>query len=764
MGYLLSLENYQMSSSLTAGRTSIKNFPRPEISVIVPAFNEEGSIAALLRKLKRVLKKRNAKFEIIVIDDRSTDGTMGALTPFLDGENIFCFTKKGGQGKAYSILEGIARARFAVVAIIDADLQYPPEAIPSMLDKIRQGYDVVVANRNEKSYGLVRRMVSRSFSRIFGRMLYGIDCDVQSGLKVFRKEVFEVASLHPTPWTFDLEFLVQAKAAGFSLGTVEIDFAPRTSGESKVDLVRASMEIGTAALRLKLREPVTAALPKQVRRREGDGFFYRGKKFIPHTRLLPQVTALTSASIMQKLIIAVLAAVTAAALVVNWHQTVIVLVAAITFMYLADFLFNLFLIYRSFRHSPVLKADAQLIRTMREADWPSYTIFCPLYREWEVLPQFIRAMSSLEYPPEKLQIILLLEEDDAKTIEKVRQHHLPANFEVVVVPHSAPKTKPKALNYGLRFARGKYTVVYDAEDIPDPAQLKKAVAAFYRTDAKTVCIQAKLNFFNPYQNILTRIFTAEYSLWFDLILTGLQSIDAPIPLGGTSNHFPTSFLRRHQGWDAFNVTEDCDLGIRLFKSGYRTKILDSTTYEEANSDIGNWVNQRSRWIKGYIQTYFVHMRSLKSFRVKSRTHHFISFQFIVGGKILSMFINPFMWATTVIYFAFRPLVGPFIDSFFPGPVLYMGVFSLVFGNFLYLYYYMIGCIRRKQYALVKYAYLVPLYWLGMSAAAWVAVYSLIFKPHYWAKTVHGLHLRKGTAPAGEKRQLPNWQYAYNQNS
>jgi glycosyltransferase involved in cell wall biosynthesis/O-antigen/teichoic acid export membrane protein len=211
-------------------------------------------------------------------------------------------------------------------------------------------------------------------------------------------------------------------------------------------------------------------------------------------------------------------------------------------------------------------------------------------------------------------------------------------------------------------------------------------------------------------------------------------------------------LRKLEGWDAFNVTEDCDLGMRLAKRGYRTAIIDSTTHEEANSGYFNWYSQRSRWIKGYIQTYFVHMRNPQNYFKEGRAKDFFLFQLIVGGKIISLFINPIMWGITICYFLFRADIGGFIETFFPDPILYMGVFSLIVGNFLYLYYYMVGCVKRGHDSLIKYVFFVPFYWLAISAAAWRGVYEIIVKPHYWAKTVHGLHLTStgGTAPAQAK--------------
>ena len=360
-------------------------------------------------------------------------------------------------------------------------------------------------------------------------------------------------------------------------------------------------------------------------------------------------------------------------------------------IYFSDLLFNFFLIYKSFFRQPDLDVQQHEYTAIKETAWPTYTVLCPLYKEWQVMPQFIKAMSGLDYPKDKLQVMLLLEEDDTNTIDKVKEFLVPNFFKGAIVPHSMPKTKPKALNYGMQFATGEYVVVYDAEDIPETDQLKKSVLGFEKADKKVVCMQAKLNFYNPRQNLLTRIFTAEYSLWFDLVLTGLQSINAPIPLGGTSNHFRTNDLIKLKGWDPFNVTEDADLGVRLAKAGYQTAIVDSTTHEEANSAYGNWFNQRTRWIKGYIQTYFVHMRNIRLFIRQGQLKQLIAINLVIGGKILSLIINPFMWLTTISYFAFKPYTGAIIESLFPPPIIYIAVFSAIFGNFLYLYYYLIGC-------------------------------------------------------------------------
>lgn len=471
----------------------------------------------------------------------------------------------------------------------------------------------------------------------------------------------------------------------------------------------------------------------------GPDFLYKGKHYVTHNTMHVHQSALHRLSIWQRSGLILLAFISACLLVVNWHLALVIFVSTLTLLYFLDLLFNLVLIYRSYQNDGLVKVTSKDLQAHKK--WPTYTIFCPLYKEAIILPQFVASMKDMDYPKRQLQIMLLLEEDDLETQAAAKAMKLPKYFTIVVVPHSMPKTKPKACNYGLSQATGEYAVIYDAEDMPDRKQLKKAVVAFEKNKDKNIgCVQAKLNFYNWQQNLLTRLFTLEYSLWFDLVLTGLQSLNAPIPLGGTSNHFRVAHLKSFGGWDPFNVTEDADLGIRLSKNGYRTVILNSTTLEEANSDYHNWIRQRSRWIKGYIQTFFVHNRKSNALE---RRRDFLIFQLVIGGKVLSSLVNPLFWGLTVVYFLARSLaVTHFIQSLFIRPIFYMGIVSLVVGNFLYMYYYMLGAARRKQYELIPYSLCIPLYWLMISISSYIALKEFIVRPFHWQKTQHGLHLKE----------------------
>jgi len=525
----------------------------------------------------------------------------------------------------------------------------------------------------------------------------------------------------------------------------QIFFSPGTRGNSKADMLPSIWERGSNAFieRFKRLQPFVIS-PSIKGTMRGAGIGYKNRKYITHTTLPHIESALRTWSGGQ---IFVLLAFVYLIVVLTFYTPLLgarIFVTVLSVLYFADTVFNLFLVLRSISKPVEITFTYKRLRNINESKLPIYSILCPLYQEAMIVPQFLKAIAKMDWPKNKLDVMLLLEENDNETIEAIGRMPLPYYVRKIIVPHSSPKTKPKACNYGLSFARGELLVVFDAEDVPEPLQLKKAYLGFSTLPKNIRCLQAKLNYYNPHQNFLTRLFTAEYSLWFDLTLTGLQSLNSAIPLGGTSNHFRTADLRQLKGWDTFNVTEDADLGIRLFKKGYKTAIIDSTTLEEANSVASNWFRQRSRWIKGYIQTYFVHMRDFPRFVRENGVIHALIFQLTIGGKLLFLFINPFMWLVIFSYFIFYEHTATVIELVYYPPISYIAVLSLVFGNFLFLYYYMVACANRNQWSLVKYIFLIPIYWVMMSYAGFIALYQLFFRPHYWEKTIHGFHLGHGT--------------------
>ena len=710
-----------------------------DLDVIIPVKNEAENINELVQRIDTSLRKVNIDYRIIFVDDYSTDNTLAEIVKASQNYPVAFHIKAGRAGKAYSILEGSSLATSEYIAMIDGDLQYPPEALPSMYELAKQ-HGVVVANRKKRKTSLLRTLGSKINMLLFEKLLHGFSVDTQSGLKIFRKEIVnQLSDSDVTGWTVDMPLLKTALEMGYTIGCVDIEFAERKNGESKIKFARAAKEIASASVKLKLKK-------KKVYKIAGEsnglnaGVAHKGSRFITHTHLPVHQSAIQTFATWQKFAFAVIGLFILFGLAIDARVTAIVLIAFLSALYFIDLIFSLRVLLKSLHFPPEIKIGDDELEKIDNFKLPTYTILCPLYKEAEILPQFIKSLDELDWPKDKLEALLLLEEDDTQTLAVTNSMVMPSYMKVVIVPNSQPRTKPKACNYGLHFAKGDYVVIYDAEDKPDPLQLKKAYLAFQKSPTNVICLQSKLNYYNTDHNLITRLFTAEYSLWFDLILPGLQSIEAAIPLGGTSNHFKTARLRELNGWDPFNVTEDCDLGVRIFKSGYKTALIDSTTYEEANARPLSWIKQRSRWIKGYLQTYLVHMRNPVEFVRRHGKQAFI-FQMVVGMRMVFILINPILWAATLSYFLLYQYVGPQIEALYPAPVFYIAVFSLIFGNFMYFYNYMIGLAKKEQWSVMKFVFLIPFYWVMTSIAAAMAFYQLFVKPYYWEKTAHGLHTK-----------------------
>lgn len=427
-----------------------------------------------------------------------------------------------------------------------------------------------------------------------------------------------------------------------------------------------------------------------------------------------------------------------------WQPTATVtfLIGLCTLFYVWSMSDRLVLFRRGLASGPITISDERA-RAVPDSELPTYTILVPAYNEPEVVADLIGAMAALEYPDEKLQVLLLLEADDEVTINAAKACGDVDTITIVLVPAADPRTKPKACNYGLHLATGDIVTIYDAEDLPDPLQLRRVVVAFSESDETVACVQAKLAFHNGRQNLLCGWFTADYGLWFGYLLPGLMRSKSPIPLGGTSNHLRRSVLREIGAWDPFNVTEDADLGVRIAETGYRTAVIDSVTLEEANSDPINWIRQRSRWYKGYLQTWLVHVRRPVKLWKAIGPIGFIRFSLLLMGTPVIACLNLVFWLITVMWFLGQPA---FIQEVFPWYIYFPALISLIFGNGATIYMNLIAIREDDRPDLLIPALTVPIYWVMMSIASAKGCYQLIRNPSYWEKTFHGLSVKTDVNP------------------
>lgn len=445
----------------------------------------------------------------------------------------------------------------------------------------------------------------------------------------------------------------------------------------------------------------------------------------------------------QKIVVALLLVLSIAGLIWQPIRAAVVLIAVCTYAYVATMIDRLLVFRQGLAYRAIVITDEEA-RAIPDEELPPYTILVPAYHEPEVVGDLLAAMERLEYPADKVQVLLLLEADDEITIAAAENYRDSEIITIVLVPPAEPRTKPKACNYGLFLATGDIVTIYDAEDLPEPLQLRRAAAVFAKLPDNMACVQSKLAYHNSHQNMLTGWFTAEYNLWFGYLLPGLMRSESAIPLGGTSNHLRRSVLEDIGAWDPYNVTEDADLGLRLYALGYRTAVLDSTTLEEANSDPINWIRQRSRWYKGYLQTWLVHIRRPRLMWKTVGPRSFIRLTLILAGTPIIAVLNLLFWFITLLWFLGQPGV---VGAVFPWYVYFPALIALVIGNGITLYMNLISLREDDRSDLIVPALTVPAFFALMSIAAAKGVYQIIRSPSYWEKTFHGLATKPDDEPS-----------------
>lgn len=363
---------------------------------------------------------------------------------------------------------------------------------------------------------------------------------------------------------------------------------------------------------------------------------------------------------------------------------------------------------------------------LADDDLPQMSVIIALYREAAVVPRLIAALDALDYPRDRLEIRLALESDDTLTSDAIAREALDSRYLVVKTPPDLPRTKPRALNYALRFCSGEIIAIFDAEDRPDPAQPRRAAARLRAAGSNTACVQAPLNWYNRDDNWLTRQFALEYATHFRVMLPLFAALGWPLPLGGTSNYIRASALRAAGSWDAHNVTEDADLGFRLHRMGYRSTVITGTTLEEAPMRLRPWIFQRTRWLKGYLQTLAVHGRDPVSLW---RSGALPGLCLTMGLAALSALVHaPFLLVAG----------GLTATGNLSGEALWLTLGFTAAGYGVNALCAIVGMRRAGLPWRWSSLATMPLYWPLQTLAMIRAIWQLLTNPFFWDKTEHGL--------------------------
>ena len=365
---------------------------------------------------------------------------------------------------------------------------------------------------------------------------------------------------------------------------------------------------------------------------------------------------------------------------------------------------------------------------------PKISMLVPLYQERAIATRLVENLSKLDYPKALLDVVLVLEADDLTTQKALEDVALPVWMRKIIVPKSGPlTTKPRAMNYALDFCRGDLIGIWDAEDAPAPDQLTRVARRFARLPDDVVCLQGVLDFYNPYTNWLSRCFSIEYASWFRIVLNGIAKLGLVVPLGGTTLFMRRAVLEQLGGWDAHNVTEDADLGVRIYRAGLRTQLIDTTTYEEANCRTWPWIKQRSRWLKGFMVTYLVHMRRPAELWRDLGVARFLGFQAFFLGTLGQFLLAPVLWSFWLVAFGLPHPAEAFLGR---GMLVSFSV-ALVAFEILSFTISVAAARASGRAGLIPYALTMSFYFVLGTIAAYKALYELIRAPFFWDKTEHG---------------------------
>ena len=383
-------------------------------------------------------------------------------------------------------------------------------------------------------------------------------------------------------------------------------------------------------------------------------------------------------------------------------------------------------------------AAAKVPPPQMDGPLPVISVIVPLFQESDVAGKLVARLARLAYPRELTDILLAIEASDHVTKDALKGAKLPAWMRVVEVPDGPIKTKPRALNYALNFCRGSIVGIWDAEDRPDPDQLHRIARHFHFADARVGCLQGALDFYNPRTNWLARCFTVEYAAWFRVLLPGIARMGLLVPLGGTTCFFRRAALDDAHAWDAWNVTEDADLGVRLARRGWTTEIIDTTTDEEANCRVIPWIKQRSRWLKGFAMTWGVHMRDPVGLCRDLGARRFIGFQVQFLAMLSQYLLAPMLWSFWLLAFGLPHLLRSPLDGALGGWVLpgLMALFIATETLNLAIGLYAVRGAKHRHLSL--WVPTLHVYFPLGCLAGWKAIYEVVRHPFYWDKTAHGV--------------------------
>ncbi len=707
------------------------------VSVLVLAHRSHVHLPHIIRGLLAALNNTGEEFEIVVADEGAFYVNTREYLEAMSAKAPIRLLPLGKKGLVTSV--ELAQLDGNRIVIFDADMRLTAQSVEEAVNALEE-HDVVAAYPGARRLSLLRG-VQMFFCKLFSLPLRPLLAgSMPGGLRAYKRSVLDAVE-GMRGFRIDLEFDAQAlyNARRLDLSVAHVSAALDDRYLAAWTYRRISSRV-VASMRLwhlrvlrfgEVAFPFTAP-PEQAEFTAAGFTNVRDYLFLSENESAKR--HITKETVALLWYVALFLVGFVGAVSYTTQQSVFrVVVELLSVVYLSLFLLKVYVTSRSRRY-PYFHVSEEDIAVLEPDDLPLMSIFIPLYKEQEIIPQIFHRIAHLDYPIEKLDIIFILESNDTETIEAFKSHDPPAYFKALLCPDVLPKTKPKALNVAFQKSRGDIIVIYDAEVLPEVDQLKKVCVAMKKNPG-AMYVHTRLNVYNAEYNWLTKLYTAEFAFYYDFFITGLVSLNVPLPISGHSIYFKREVIEKVGAWDPYNVAEDCDIGIRIFRHGFGSGLmLDSFAWEQSTTTVHTWIAQRTRWYKGFLQTTMVHLRfpmllkhDLGSWR------NFFWFLVLVPGNTLINALNLFQTVFLLLYLATRWV---YIEEIYAGLPLYIATFSFITGNYLFTYFNLIGLYSRKEYNLVLTAYFTPGYWLLLGYATMRSIFEFFLHPFSWSKTTH----------------------------
>lgn len=708
------------------------------VSVIVPAAKDMHWLPGCFERVSHAFEGTEYEYEVIVIDDRSNDGSaeyvrsMGGVMP------VRFLVKRGAKGRASSIKEAADEARGSRIVLLDPDLVFERDEFLAMLRTLDTVH-VAVAERSKYPF-FAYKVFSRLYRWIFSHMLLSVHADVRSGLKMFRHTLLESLRFDPhfdPRLGFDALLLFHARSQGLAIESVRMAYTRPMFHHGVWDSVLSRTTLAMGIVTLGFSRSARALFPFLYPPQPQEYFEAGFTNINDYLFLAPEQSAKGHLTREVYFLIFYVFFI-----IIGYFWIIYALTeknfAWLFFFHIAVIQFTL-IVFKVYVVSITFRLPPQPPKALSDEDkknLPVISVILPVYKEKEVLPQLCQRMADMDYPPDKLDLIFIFESGDDETINAFTQMDKPAHFKGLVSPDVQPKTKPKALNVALRETKGEFLVIFDAETLPETDQFMKAMAAFTYSPHLDY-VHCRIDVYNANVNWLTKMYTAEFAFFYNFFLPGLATVKSPTPISGHSVYFRREQLIKVGGWDAYNLAEDCDIGIRMFRNGYKNaSVLDSASWEQSTTRLGDWIKQRTRWMQGFVQTSMVNLRfPALLWKDLGGLRNVFMFMFHVPGGVFLNGLNLVQWMMLVFWYATN---DPIMQTIFTDVLLYLSVLSFFLANLMFTYFNLLGLYYRKYYSFVGLALLSPFYWLLLSYATLRSILRFFRQESTWDKTNHPL--------------------------